>query len=298
MPVTITTLESGRRLKLAQSSSFTFTRQNGDLQRLGYKGVTPSTVLTDGFHFVPEGAGFIVDYVDLECSLISGWLVWRDQIGSVICGYVDGMQPERLDSVRGLMRLPGEPKPGGEMPPKSQDGAKPLSQEAQAQVGVACPKCANGILVEKQGRFGTFVGCDGFPKCDFIWKKGHETEAKAKAEATTESRQQVQVQDDDTKALAELLGRIAGSKTQPIDADAVREIVRSEMANVKPGHVEYHVKVNEGEAKKLQARPHKMMAEVLRRAQMKNHRGMRVSQLLVGEAGTGKSPSARTSPKR
>jgi len=34
------------------------------------------------------------------------------------------------------------------------------------QSPVACPKCKTGILVERQGEYGRFIGCTNFPYCD------------------------------------------------------------------------------------------------------------------------------------
>src|SRR5262249_51253566 len=39
-------------------------------------------------------------------------------------------------------------------------------------VGEVCPECGQGHLVAKRGRFGTFVGCDRYPDCNFIKKSG------------------------------------------------------------------------------------------------------------------------------
>ena len=51
------------------------------------------------------------------------------------------------------------PLPGDEPPP--QEGA-----------GEVCPKCGEGTLVGKNGRFGPFVGCSRYPDCDYIKKEG------------------------------------------------------------------------------------------------------------------------------
>src|SRR5205085_7842956 len=35
--------------------------------------------------------------------------------------------------------------------------------------GVACPKCKEGELMERRGKFGRpFYGCNRYPKCDYI----------------------------------------------------------------------------------------------------------------------------------
>jgi DNA topoisomerase-1 len=51
------------------------------------------------------------------------------------------------------------PLPGEEPPP-------------QAGTGEVCPKCGEGTLVGKTGRFGPFVGCSRYPDCDYIKKDG------------------------------------------------------------------------------------------------------------------------------
>ena len=51
------------------------------------------------------------------------------------------------------------PLPGDELPP--QEGS-----------GEVCPKCGEGTLVGKNGRFGPFLGCSRYPDCDYIKKDG------------------------------------------------------------------------------------------------------------------------------
>lgn len=34
-----------------------------------------------------------------------------------------------------------------------------------------CPKCHEHRLVERVGRYGKFIGCSGFPKCNYIRKE-------------------------------------------------------------------------------------------------------------------------------
>ena len=66
--------------------------------------------------------------------------------------------------------LPQEEQPGGS--PDGQvsggDGAGP----AMEGVGETCPRCGEGTLVARRGRFGPFVGCSRYPECDFIRKSG------------------------------------------------------------------------------------------------------------------------------
>ncbi len=51
------------------------------------------------------------------------------------------------------------PLPGDEPPP-------------QEGTGEVCPRCGEGTLVGKRGRFGPFVGCSRYPDCDYIKKDG------------------------------------------------------------------------------------------------------------------------------
>ncbi|MEA2026524.1 MAG: type I DNA topoisomerase, partial [Chloroflexota bacterium] len=39
-------------------------------------------------------------------------------------------------------------------------------------VGDPCPKCGQGTLVGRRGRFGPFAGCDRYPDCDYIHRTG------------------------------------------------------------------------------------------------------------------------------
>ncbi len=48
-------------------------------------------------------------------------------------------------------------------------GDEPPEQEGTGEV---CPKCGEGTLVGKRGRFGPFVGCSRYPACDYIKKDG------------------------------------------------------------------------------------------------------------------------------
>jgi ssDNA-binding Zn-finger/Zn-ribbon topoisomerase 1 len=48
-------------------------------------------------------------------------------------------------------------------------GEEPPPQEGSGEV---CPKCGEGTLVGKNGRFGPFLGCSRYPDCDYIKKEG------------------------------------------------------------------------------------------------------------------------------
>lgn len=45
------------------------------------------------------------------------------------------------------------------------------------ETGEKCPDCKNGMLVERDGRFGRFISCNTYPKCKFI-KQDPAEEAK------------------------------------------------------------------------------------------------------------------------
>lgn len=48
---------------------------------------------------------------------------------------------------------------------------------APQATGEKCPECAEGNLIEREGRYGKFVACDRYPKCKFI-KQSAEQAAK------------------------------------------------------------------------------------------------------------------------
>lgn len=299
MSVTLSQVTAGRRLKLNMSRTFTaaFALHGESLADAGYKGTTPDPLMVGTQFEAPAGAGFIVRVVATYRNDMSGWLVFRDAFNNVRYAYVEGVHPDYVDSVRGAMRLPGEPKPG-EGDAKAQGGAKPLSQDAREQVGKLCPKCYRGALIEKEGRYGVFVGCNAYPKCDFIWKKGETqgTEAKAATESITETRhasQQSEPQDEDAKALAEILGRIASQKKAPLDEGAVRRIAAEEAAKVaaQGGRIAA-IQINELPPIKLDGHTHSLLPEAVKWATAKRRNGLRFNIALVGDAGTGKSTLA------
>jgi DNA topoisomerase-1 len=42
-----------------------------------------------------------------------------------------------------------------------------IKKDPPKSMGVTCPQCHKGELVEKRTRFGVFYGCDRYPECDF-----------------------------------------------------------------------------------------------------------------------------------
>jgi DNA topoisomerase I len=55
--------------------------------------------------------------------------------------------------------------------------------------GVRCPKCQQGELMQRRGKFGRpFFGCDRYPKCDYIVNELAQVEAyEPSVEATSDS---------------------------------------------------------------------------------------------------------------
>jgi DNA topoisomerase-1 len=42
-----------------------------------------------------------------------------------------------------------------------------VKKEPPTSLGITCPQCKRGEIVEKRTRFGMFYGCDRYPECDF-----------------------------------------------------------------------------------------------------------------------------------
>ena len=58
---------------------------------------------------------------------------------------------------------------------------------AKAKTGVHCPKCSDGEITERRGKFGSFYSCSNYPKCKNIKnikkEKGANGEEVIKTEA-------------------------------------------------------------------------------------------------------------------
>jgi DNA topoisomerase-1 len=42
-----------------------------------------------------------------------------------------------------------------------------IKKDPPVSLGITCPQCTQGEIVEKRTRFGLFYGCDRYPECDF-----------------------------------------------------------------------------------------------------------------------------------
>jgi DNA topoisomerase-1 len=78
---------------------------------------------------------------------------WRD-----FSGAVDGIKELRVTDVLDALNEELAPL----IFPAREDGASPR----------ACPKCGNGNLSLKLGKFGAFVGCSNYPECNFTRQLG------------------------------------------------------------------------------------------------------------------------------
>jgi DNA topoisomerase-1 len=90
---------------------------------------------------------FTTEETDEVCSLGHPMVIRLGRNGRFLAC---SLYPEHKES---------RPLPGDEPPP-------------QEGTGEVCPKCGEGTLVGKRGRFGPFVGCSRYPDCDYIRKDG------------------------------------------------------------------------------------------------------------------------------
>jgi DNA topoisomerase-1 len=90
---------------------------------------------------------FTTEETDEVCSLGHPMVIRLGRNGRFLAC---SLYPEHKES---------RPLPGEEPPP-------------QEGTGEVCPKCGEGTLVGKRGRFGPFVGCSRYPDCDYIKKEG------------------------------------------------------------------------------------------------------------------------------
>jgi hypothetical protein len=322
MSVTLTAITAGRRLNLNTQRQYGMLDLTPELQKsCGFKGDWKSVVISPvgSVAIWPVDTKLIVTAVNMLNGTMSGVLFTRD--GAVRAGYTQGLKPEDFDGIRGACRLPGEPKPGGEVESKQdtrdpgKPDHKPLPSELQAHLGGTCPVCQKGTLVEKVGRYGAFVGCDRYPACSYIANKSMTPEQAMEKYGKQQQQQQQQQpegfgdepsheeqqeqpqpempqpQGDEASAeamaLAALVKHIGG---KGIDEATVRRIAAEEAEKrAGKGGSKTHIKINAMPEIALDGVQHKQLPELVRRLAMKNRKGMRFAQLLVGEAGTGKS---------
>jgi len=110
---------------------------------------------------------------DLEekLDLISdGKLAWKDVLRDFwrdFSAHVDETKELRIANVLDALNERLEPL----VFPKREDGSDPR----------ICPKCGNGQLSLKLGKFGSFVGCSNYPDCSYTRQLGQEGNGEADA---------------------------------------------------------------------------------------------------------------------
>ena len=107
-------------------------------------------------------ADFTTRPSDELCSLGHPMVIRLGRYGEFLAC---SMYPEHKET----RELPGAPGTAAAAP-ASADGepAEPAATEV-------CPKCGEtdgGVLVQRRGRFGPFMGCSRYPDCDYIKKEG------------------------------------------------------------------------------------------------------------------------------
>jgi DNA topoisomerase-1 len=90
---------------------------------------------------------FTTEATDEVCSLGHPMVIRLGRNGRFLAC---SLYPEHKES---------RPLPGDEPPP-------------QEGTGEVCPKCGEGTLVGRRGKFGPFVGCSRYPDCDYIKREG------------------------------------------------------------------------------------------------------------------------------
>jgi len=90
---------------------------------------------------------FTTEATDEVCSLGHPMVIRLGRNGRFLAC---SLYPEHKES---------RPLPGEEPPPLEGEGE-------------TCPKCGEGTLTSRRGRFGPFVGCSRYPDCDYIRREG------------------------------------------------------------------------------------------------------------------------------
>lgn len=103
-------------------------------------------------------------------KISDGSLQWKDvlrQFWDEFSAQIDSTKELRITNVLDALNERLEPL----VFPKREDGSDPR----------ICPKCGEGNLSLKLGKFGSFVGCSNYPECNFTRQLGQEGEGSAEA---------------------------------------------------------------------------------------------------------------------
>lgn len=143
-------------------------------------------VVIDKRRLVPEAKGrllsaflesFFERYVEYDFTasleekldeISDGKLAWKEVLRDFwrdFSGAVDGIKELRVSDVLDALNEELAPL----IFPAREDGANPR----------ACPKCGNGNLSLKLGKFGAFVGCSNYPECNYTRQLGDAANGNA-----------------------------------------------------------------------------------------------------------------------
>ncbi|MCB1423701.1 MAG: type I DNA topoisomerase [Nitratireductor sp.] len=148
------------------------TLQNRDYVTLEKRRFTPASKGRVVTSFLESFFKRYVEYdftADLEEKLdriSAGELAWKDLLRDFwkqFSASIEGIKDLRVSQVLDMLN---EELAYLAFPPKD-DGSNPR----------ACPKCGDGQLSLKVGRFGAFIGCSNYPECNFTRQLGAGEEA-------------------------------------------------------------------------------------------------------------------------
>ncbi|SJZ56359.1 type I DNA topoisomerase [Consotaella salsifontis] len=117
----------------------------------------------------------------------AGELSWKEVLRDFwreFSGHVDSTKELRVSDVLDALNE----ELGPLVFPPREDGSDPRS----------CPRCGNGQLSLKLGRYGAFVGCSNYPECNYTRQLGTNLAADADGEAPTSDGPQEFGTDPDT----------------------------------------------------------------------------------------------------
>lgn len=92
-----------------------------------------------------------------------------------IKNYIESVSTEEkisVEEMRNILDTLNSAKTSGAQAKKEHVAeAKQKKQEVEQKISLGiCPRCG-GNIVERSGKYGSFIGCDNFPKCRFILKQ-------------------------------------------------------------------------------------------------------------------------------
>ena len=111
---------------------------------------------------------FTADLEERLDRISAGELAWKDLLRDFWKQFSASIEDIKDLRVSQVLDMLNEELAYLAFPPR-EDGSNPR----------ACPKCGNGQLSLKVGRFGAFVGCSNYPECNFTRQLGAGEEADA-----------------------------------------------------------------------------------------------------------------------